>query len=131
MSRFLTSLQTEDIDDGNARLLSPLKYESDILDSLIIVPAGFVTDFASVPRVPIAYMLFGDRAHHESVVHDWCYQRHICTKSQADKIFLEAMVVRKKPRYIRWPMYWAVALAGWSSYKSGPERYKKINGGKQ
>ena len=27
----------------------------------ITVPTGFLTDFASVPRMPIVFLLFGDR----------------------------------------------------------------------
>ncbi len=113
----------------------PLIYQSDILakevpsivNGILTIVTGFVTDFASVPRVPIAYTLFGDKAHHESVPHDFLYQTHLVSKAIADRVFLEAMTVRKKPAYIRYPMYWGVVLGGKSSYDSGPSRYLVLN----
>lgn len=127
MPRFLTELDGRWLDDKRFMLLSDLVYESDILKATLTVPKGFVTDFASVPRVPIAYWLFGDRAHHESVPHDFLYQTHKSSRADADKLFLEAMIVRKKPLYIRQPMYWGVVLGGASSYADGPERFEILN----
>lgn len=126
MARFVTTLQGEWLDDNRFRLMTPLVYESDIM-GMVMVPAGFVTDFASVPRVPIVYMLFGDRAHHESVPHDFFYQTHIVTKAVADKVFLEAMKARGKSWFIRYAMYLGVVLGGASSYASGPSRYTVLN----
>ena len=112
--------------DGEWVLLEPLRYQSKIYKGTIEIPAGFVTDFASVPRVPVAYTLFGDRAHRESVIHDFLYTRHLVGKAKADRIFLEAMKVRKKSVFVRWAMYLGVMLGGGSAYKSGPDRYKTI-----
>jgi len=128
MARFLTPLQGEWLeDDVQFKLLAPLIYQSDIAGQTFIIPAGFVTDFASVPRVPIIYGLFGDRAHHESVPHDFIYQTHITTRALADKVFLEAMKAREKSEFVRFGMYWGVVLGGASSYKSGPSRYTQLN----
>ena len=126
-SKFLTELECKEIGEGRWQLLSDLVYQSEILKGGVLVPKGFVTDFASVPRVPIAYMLFGDRAHREAVVHDFLYQKHVVKKSVADKVFLEAMKARGKKRAIRWAMYMGVVLGGRSSYKSGPARYTVLN----
>lgn len=122
-SEFATSLSGEWLDDGTFVLSKPLSYYSELVCELIIVPAGFVTDFASVPRLPIVYMAFGDRAHHESVIHDYLYQTHKYSKAIADKVFLEAMKVRGKPFWIRESMYLGVFFGGASSYASGPRRY--------
>lgn len=129
MARFLTELLTRDLDDRKAEVLADLVYESDLLGRTITVPKGFVTDFASVPRVPIVYLLFGDRAHRESVVHDYLYQRHMVTRGVADKVFLEAMKARGKSAFVRVGMYWGVVLGGRGSYKSGPSRYEELNDG--
>ena len=118
MSKFLSALDGRSVDDKLWLLLSPLHYESDILGP-IKVPLGFMTDFASVPRVPIAYMLFGDRAHHESVIHDYLYRTDSvpqATYSQANDVFLEAMKVRGKDYFVRYAMYWGVVLGGWTAY---------------
>ena len=118
MSKFLSALDGRSVDDKLWLLLSPLHYESDILGP-IKVPLGFMTDFASVPRVPIAYMLFGDRAHRESVIHDYLYRTDSvpqATYSQANDVFLEAMKVRGKGYFVRYAMYWGVVLGGWTAY---------------
>ncbi len=138
MSEFLTPLDGRWITDDRFMLLSPLIYQSDLLrrtpglksdmaDGILRIPAGFVTDFASVPRVPIVYTLFGDKAHHESVPHDFLYQTHPTTKPVADKLFREAMVSRGKPYYVVEGMYWGVVLGGRSSYNSGPKRFELLN----
>lgn len=125
VSTFLTPLDGRWLDDEHFMLLSPLKYASVLFGDVITVEAGFVTDFASVPRAPIIYSLFGDRAHHESVPHDFLYQTHLkgCPKPLADKIFKEAMIARNKPWGIYEPMYLGVVLGGGTPYKTGPERF--------
>ena len=121
MSKFLTELDTHlKCDSDNVWVLgSPLVYDSDLVGR-IEVPSGFETDFASVPRVPIFYMLFGDRAHREAVLHDYLYRidaAPLVTYSQANKVFLEAMALREKSVFIRYPMWWGVVLGGWTAWK--------------
>lgn len=61
MSRFLSELRIELVSDstnsgrGTWRLTAPLVYRSDLAKQKFTVPAGFETDFASVPRA--AYVL--------------------------------------------------------------------------
>ena len=126
-SRFLSDLVVKSLDDATWELTGALIYQSELLNQTIAVPAGFVTDLASVPRVPIIYEIWGDRAHHESVPHDWIYQTHVFPKELADKCFLEMMTVRLKPWYIKMPMYWGVVIGGPSAYESGPKRFKILN----
>lgn len=120
MAEFLTHLSAHvNEDDCSWTLDHPLMYLSDLVSTVIVVPKGFTTDFASVPRIPIAYMLFGDRAHHESVIHDYLYRKDSkpCVSFfLANKIFLEAMKCRGKGRLIRWSMYAGVTLGGLSAY---------------
>ncbi|MDD5774369.1 MAG: DUF1353 domain-containing protein [Candidatus Omnitrophica bacterium] len=119
MAEFLTELDGRLIDDDKVwMLLSPLVYESDIL-GLIDVPAGFQTDFSSVPRLPLIYRLYGDRAHREAVLHDYLYRIDSVPQAsftQANMVFLEAMQARGKPVYVKYPMFWGVCLGGRCSY---------------
>ena len=126
--QFLNELEISTLPDTENIwfLVSHLAYNSSYLSETIDVPAGFVTDLASVPRVPIAYQLWGNRAHREAVIHDFLYQTHMTSKSIADKIFLEAMKVRGKPAHVRYPMYWGVVLGGKKSYSTGKERYRVL-----
>jgi len=119
MSEFLTDLDARLKEDDETWIIdSSLVYESDILGR-IEVPAGFETDFASVPRVPIFYALFGDRAHRESVIHDYLYRIDAfpeASRSQADDVFFEAMIERGKGFFVCYSMYWGVRLGGWTAY---------------
>ena len=126
-SAFLTSLQVESLTDSRWRVISLLRYQSKIYDAVITVPIGFVTDLASVPRVPFMYTVFGNRCHAEATLHDFLYQTYLVRKHKADLIFLEAMKVRKKPFWMRECMYLAVKYGGGSSYESGPDRYRILN----
>lgn len=120
MAKFLTELLDARLKDDDCIwvLDSPLIYESDIVGK-IVVPAGFETDFASVPRIPIFYFLFGNRAHREAVLHDYLYRINSvpqATYSQANDVFFEAMKLRGKAFYVRYPMWWGVCLGGWTAW---------------
>jgi len=118
MPKFLTELDVICINDGAWRLNAPLVYESDIV-GMVEVPKGFETDFASVPRVPVFFTLFGDRAHREAVLHDYLYRTDsipVALRKQADEVFLEAMKERGKGFFVRWAMYAGVRAGGWTAY---------------
>lgn len=125
MAEFLTKLVVESINDDTWRVAEALQYKSDIV-GLVCVPMGFVTDFASVPRLPLAYLLAGNTAHEAAVVHDFLYQTHTCSKSQADRTFREAMGVTGVAAWRKNLMYVAVSLGGWPAWWSGLKRYKKL-----
>lgn len=114
MSRFVSDLETKLINDDSVwELIRPLTYWSDYLNDMIIVPAGFKTDFASVPRVPVAYTLFGDRAHRESVIHDYLFRKDSVPNVSfmtANKVFLEAMTLRGKSALVRYSMFLGVCI---------------------
>jgi hypothetical protein len=119
VSKFLTTLKVTCLTDKVWRLVGSLWYESDFLRSDVIVPEGFLTDFASVPRVPLFYWLLGDKAHHEAVIHDYLYRFDsvpVVSRADADEVFLEAMRCRKKSVWVRWPMYMGVRMGGGAVY---------------
>jgi hypothetical protein len=111
---FLTPLRVELVDplahdgQGEWALLAPLMYE-DKHGDMWTVPVGFATDFASVPRAPFAYWLYGNRAHAPAVLHDWACRTEVCPRERADELFLEAMEsIGMKPSHVG-AMYRAVA----------------------
>lgn len=122
--RFLTSLHVRRASDGEAgawELTSALIYSSNVLPKVIIVPAGFRTDFASVPRLPLAYWLFGNAADEAAVIHDWLYTNNVggVTRKQADEVFAEASKVLGIKGWRRGPMWLGVRLFGGSHWGSG------------
>ena len=55
-----------------------------------MVPAGFVTDFASIPG-PLQGA-FGPSVHDlPALVHDYLYWRQSCSRTQADEVFYAAL----------------------------------------
>jgi len=121
MSKFLTELEVELVNDDTVwRLKHPLMYWSDLLNYTVVVPAGFETDFASVPRVPVAYTLFGDRAHRESVIHDYLFRKDskpLVNFMTANKVFLEAMEFRGKTKFVRYAMFFGVCFSFFCFHK--------------
>lgn len=132
-SSFTTPLEVEYIDGRSWRVEKEFDYLVDFedKDSAIRVPEGFITDFASIPRVfwtcwPPTGM-YGKAA----VVHDYLYvvggrvpcptcvtmgeiglggscpQAKFFTKAQADRVFRDAMEVlgvKNPQRWIMWQM---------------------------
>lgn len=115
-ARFLTPLRVEQIANERWLVKDVLIYISEALNRAVLVPAGFETDFASVPRLPFVYLAFGNTAHSAAVVHDYLYSTEQAKRSDADRIFLEAMKVLGIPFAQRWAMYAAVRTFGGSKY---------------
>lgn len=119
-AEFRSYLDTRLIDEqkDTHELLAPLVYYSAILGREIVVPIGFITDYASVPRIVGAYLLFGDKGKRAAVIHDWLYSGGIkgISREMADKIFLEALEATGYWRSTRWPMYLGVRVGGWVAW---------------
>ena len=117
-ARFLTTLCTDRVNLASADrvLLSPLVFDSALLDLRIIVPAGFVTDFASVPRAPLTYWLFGGVGDEAAVVHDFLYEKGLVPRGVADQVYGEALEACGVPVWRRGPMVLAVRLFGAGRY---------------
>src|SRR5689334_20696088 len=134
---FLTPLDVRQLEepskeypDGLWELTSPMEYATavpevgDARDGLIYVPRGFLTDFASVPRVPVAWLIAGGVGNRAAVVHDWLYQTHSATKEHADAVLYEALLSIGVPNWRAWAMWRAVAWWGDGPYETGPARRK-------
>lgn len=101
-----------------ADLLDRFSYEVGALGSgdVITVPAGYETDFISIPRLLWAFENpLGDAAK-AAVLHDWLYTTAARSRAEADAIFLEAMGVLRVGFVKRHLLYLAVRLFGWRSY---------------
>ena len=120
---------------GNRTLKEPLRYRSALLSGqddspssidnpvIIEVPAGFSTDFASVPRGFWNVFPRDGVYTPAAVVHDWLYRRTNLPRSLCDAVFREAMEVCGTSAMKRWSMWLAVRLFGWAarSSKTGEE----------
>ena len=123
MSGFITKLQMENadnIDDGQWVLTSALIYCSDIAKQTFIVPPGFRTDLASVPRLPVIFWLTGDTSSEAAVVHDFLYSTHPVPRVIADAVLREASEVTGVPAWRRWMIWAGVRIGGGSHWDPAP-----------
>lgn len=92
--------------DGNDSVLTQdLSYRIKDTVHVIVVPAGFVTDFASTPRALWSVLPPTGRYQLAAVVHDFLYWDQGCQREQADAIFRVAMSesnVKPRERDLMW-----------------------------
>jgi hypothetical protein len=125
-ARFLTPLQVVRAerkldkatpDAGMWALTRPLRYYSDVLGATIEVPKGFRTDFASVPRLPLAYLLFGgDIGDAAATVHDFLYSGTKAPRKVCDAVFREALKAEGVDSFRSWAMWAGVRMFGAAHY---------------
>jgi hypothetical protein len=85
---------------------------------VITVPAGFITDLASIPRLFWNILPPFGKYTAAAVVHDWIYRNHAYPRATCDAILLEAMQlcgVRWFPRQL---IYRNVRAFGWSAWSA-------------
>lgn len=120
MSSFTSPADLRFLGEYRFELLSPFYYHVGDYPSeqIICVPAGFVTDFASVPRLLWAIFPPHGKWAKAAIVHDFLYTKpHTRSKEECDLIFLEAMSVLGVPVVTRKLMYWAVRFFGREAYE--------------
>ena len=125
---FLSPLVATPLDDGKHwRLDEGFVYETLAIPSsygatILTLPAGFITDFASVPR-PLWSLVGAPTGWYSkaAALHDYCFDTPgIATFAQANNVFLEAMTLAgKHSAWQRWALYHGVSLFGRSSYTGG------------
>ncbi|EKI1090358.1 DUF1353 domain-containing protein [Salmonella enterica] len=117
MSRFTTPAILEMLGHYNWRVYESFAfYLSDDNRDVIEVPAGFVTDLATVPRIFWILLPPDGKYAKAAIIHDYLYDNALRTKREADRIFLDGMTVLGVPRWKRMIMYYAVRLFGQGMY---------------
>jgi len=81
----------QDDESGLWELIEPLSFESTVAGVTITAPAGHQTDFCSVPRVPLAYDMLGNRARKSGTIHDRLYVTHELPREMADQVLREML----------------------------------------
>lgn len=129
--RFNGLAQTEDQEDGcTARLLQRLTYLTK--DRwLIEAPAGFLTDYASIPRLLWAIIPPRGRYNRPAIIHDFLYRYAptdpvtgvACTQARADAILREACENCDDRPTQRWAIWSGLRLGGWWTWR----KYRKAD----
>jgi len=78
----------------------------------IVVPRGFVTDFASVPRVFWTFFPKHGEYTRAAIVHDYLYWEQKCNREQADELFDIVMEDSEVDSTSRFTIYAAVRVWG-------------------
>jgi hypothetical protein len=119
MSSFTKPLICIVLDNMKYSIYEEFEYHVGALGSehRICVPVGFVTDFASIPRILWSILPPNGRYTKAAVIHDWMYQNAYNSKEYADLIFYEAMLVLGVNKRIAYIMYNAVKIFGKGKYK--------------
>lgn len=119
-------LYIKESDGFTAELTSPLMFHSAKHDVDVAVPAGFKTDFASIPRGLWNVLPKRGKEDRAAVIHDAGYQDQLYTlkgekitfpKAVIDDFFLEAMEVSDVGFVARHAMYRAVRWFGGGAFK--------------
>jgi hypothetical protein len=144
--KFLDPLDVEYIDGQTWRVTKEFDYRlgSPDGDEYVRVPAGFLTDFASIPRLLWNILPPTGSYGKAAVVHDRLYKtRRVCkprrmgtsaflcgsvlcpicgvlrpvTRAEADATLFEAMSVLNVPAATRWVIYLGVRIGGWWAWR--------------
>lgn len=146
MGKFLTELQVKEVSRGGLfrraryQLTAPLIYRSSTV-GLIVVDECALTDFDSTPRIPIFYMLLGNRGKAPATIHDQLYdpphERISGTgltvdRATADKVLRGATyeclripepetvldsIINIACLGVAWAIWFGARLGGWSHWK--------------
>lgn len=119
----MNKIRVEDNNDGTFTLLEPVEWFDDKTATTIIAPAGFPTDYASVPSKLQSFASKVGRGNRAAIIHDWlCHTRGIprasapvwCRLSsvEAARIFREIMAHDGVGFRERWRKWWGVRLFG-------------------
>ena len=91
----------------------------------IIVPRGFVTDFASVPRVFWTFFPKHGEYTRAAIVHDYLYWQQQCSRGQADELFDIVMEDSDVDTTSRYSIYAAVRVWGGTAWEDNSELRKQ------
>lgn len=114
--RWLTPLKVQAVSDSEWMLTAPLVYWPAGAVAAIQVAAGTVTDFASVPRLPLVFALFGDRAHAAAALHDDLYTGAKLSRARCDELLRESAIAAGLSRWRAWCIWAGVRFGGASHY---------------
>lgn len=81
-------------------------------------PKGHTTDFCSVPRVPLAYEMLGNRARMSGSIHDYLYGTGVVPREKADELLREMLVLDGVSQCEAEQFYFAVRLFGAAHYSA-------------
>lgn len=130
MNNFLGPLRLDYVDGKTWYVVEGFTYRigSDLGHEYVHIPEGFVTDFASIPRLlKVQWPSPGGLWDKPAVVHDFLYRFAYVTsddatirevnRQEADAIFLEGMRVTQTRESAARCLYAGVRIGGWRAWR--------------
>lgn len=120
MKRFKTTLKTEQLDRRHRKLLAPLVYD-DAANGEIVVPEGFITDFASIKVLHnvflfVLFALVATYGNYAATLHDWLYREAQLSRKECDAVLYRALRDEGVARW-RSALFWiGVRIGGAKHY---------------
>lgn len=106
---------------GYFDLTGELRYFSDLLGKEIVIESGFRTNFVTGRKLLVVRRIVQDKMNRAAVVHDKFYETGMVSRSMADSIFREAMLVDGVASWRAWAAWAAVRACGWQFYNQASE----------
>ena len=118
MSQFTSPLVVEHISENEWIVKKSFEYHVGKYpsDEIIIVPKGFDTDFASIPKIFWGILPPTGPYGKAAVIHDYCYRTACYDRKTSDAIFLEGMTVLNVSEWNKVVIYYAVRWFGWRAW---------------
>jgi hypothetical protein len=111
-------------DSQNWIVLAPLVYTIGATSDRIVVPAGFVTDLASIPSefwgAPLKLTPTGQYSR-AAIIHDYLYWSQKCTRDQADRLLVIAMKESNVGGFDAVAIYEGVHLGGERAWRANAD----------
>lgn len=131
-----TQLCVRFVDGRKWEVMHAIPWYDETRDWTVVVPAGFLTDFASIPRAVWPLLPKTGRTYtRPAVVHDWLYHAGAVdgepiTRGYADQALKHAMQEEGAPWALRHLIHRAVRVGGWQVWRkrrkqAGSDRAKE------
>lgn len=120
---FITPLELIVLTDSSFRLGADF-YVS-LEGNEIVIPEGFETDLASVPRLPIVYLAVGNTGHKAAVLHDWLYSTNMFPREICDGYFYHGLRAMGIGYFAAKAMFYGVRAGGAKYYEAAGMKIKE------
>jgi len=111
-SHFTNELELRPCNDGRNWIVAHVFGLFTPLTGLIVVPSGFLTDLASIPRLFWNILPPFGKYTRAAVIHDFLYRTRICSRKTADRTLLAGMKLCGVPLWQRVLIYGNVRAFG-------------------
>lgn len=119
---FLTELEDRPAArPGYFTLTAPLAFDSVKAGRLFEAEAGFETNYVTGRKLLVVRRIVQPKMDPAAVIHDLLYETGVVSRSLADAVFLEAMLVLGVARWRAYAAYAAVRVCGWRFYRAATD----------